>query len=45
MIDIDNDDDTTDLVLIGENIVESNKGKTTESVRNGSGDHQTMVCE
>ncbi|KAI5423793.1 hypothetical protein KIW84_030143 [Lathyrus oleraceus] len=42
VIDIDNDDDTTDLVLIGENIVESNKGKTTESVRNGSGDHQTM---
>lgn len=45
MIDIDNDDDSTDLVLIGETIVEDNKGKTTESVHNGYGDHQTMVCE
>lgn len=46
MIDIDNDDDdSTDLVVVGEKVVNSNKGKTIESVHNGYGDHQTMVCE
>ncbi|CAI8606987.1 unnamed protein product [Vicia faba] len=42
VIDIDNDDDSTDLVLIGENIAENNKGKITESVHNSYGDHQTV---
>jgi hypothetical protein len=44
VIDIDNDDDSADLVLVGEK-VKKNKGKTIESVHNGYGDHQTMVCE
>lgn len=43
VIDIDNDDDdSTDLVVVGEKVVNSNKGKTIESVHNGYGDHQTM---
>ncbi|WJX88178.1 ubiquitin-conjugating enzyme [Trifolium repens] len=41
VIDIDNDDDSADLVLVGEK-VKKNKGKTIESVHNGYGDHQTM---
>ncbi|MCI29488.1 ubiquitin-conjugating enzyme, partial [Trifolium medium] len=45
VIDIDNDEDSADLVLVGEKVVKMNKGKTIESVHNGYGDHQTMVCE
>ena len=44
MIDIDNDDDSADLMIIGEKIGKSNKGKTIEAVHDGYGDHQVVVC-
>lgn len=45
VIDISNDDDSADLVLVGEKVGKSNKGKTVESIHDGFGDHQNMVCE
>lgn len=43
MIDIDNDDDSAELVLVGANVGKSNKGKTIESIHDA--DHQIMVCK
>lgn len=40
MIDIDNDDDSEDVMIIGEK-VSSNKGKTIDAVH---GDLQVVVC-
>lgn len=45
MIDIDNDEDSDDLVLIGEKFGEGNKRKKIEAVHNGYSDHQDMVCQ
>lgn len=42
VIDISNDDDSADLVLVGEKVGKSNKGKTVESIHDGFGDHQNM---
>lgn len=41
MIDIDNDDDSEDVVIIGEKVNNSNKGKTIDAVHD---DHQVVVC-
>ena len=45
MIDIDNDEDSADLVLIGKNVGKRSKGKTIEIIPDGHGDHQAMVCQ
>lgn len=42
VIDIDNDDDSADLVLVGEKLGKNNKGKEIESIHGGYGDPQTM---
>lgn len=42
VIDVDNDDDMADLVLIGEKVGKSDKGKAKESI-DGGYDHQNMV--
>ncbi|XP_061368339.1 probable ubiquitin-conjugating enzyme E2 25 [Gastrolobium bilobum] len=42
VIDINDNDNTADLVLIGEKVGTSNKGKTIESIHDGYGDHQLM---
>ncbi|XP_061360990.1 probable ubiquitin-conjugating enzyme E2 26 [Gastrolobium bilobum] len=43
VIDIDNDDDeSADLVIIGEKVGKSNKGKTIEAVHDGYSDHQVV---
>lgn len=44
VIDIDDDDDSEDLLIIGENVGKSNKGKAIEAIHNGYGDHQVVVC-
>jgi len=41
VIDIDNDDDSEDVVIIGEKVNNSNKGKTIDAVHD---DHQVVVC-
>lgn len=41
MIDIDNDDDSEDVVIIGENVNNSNKGKTIDAVHDAL---QVVVC-
>ncbi|KAI4333668.1 hypothetical protein L6164_018448 [Bauhinia variegata] len=41
VIDIDNDEDSDDIVLIGEKVGKSNKGKTIETGYNGYGDLQS----
>ncbi|MED6143539.1 ubiquitin-conjugating enzyme [Stylosanthes scabra] len=38
VIEIDNDDDCEDLMIIGEKVGKSNKGKTIEPIHNGYGD-------
>ncbi|OIV99159.1 hypothetical protein TanjilG_01134 [Lupinus angustifolius] len=42
VIDVDNDDDSAGLVLNGEKVGISNKGKKIEGVHDGYGDHQVM---
>ncbi|XP_057727562.1 probable ubiquitin-conjugating enzyme E2 25 isoform X2 [Arachis stenosperma] len=41
VIEIDNDDDCEDLMIIGEKVGKSNKGKTIESIHNGYGNQES----
>ncbi|RDY08616.1 putative ubiquitin-conjugating enzyme E2 38, partial [Mucuna pruriens] len=42
VIDVDNDDDSADLILLGEKVGKADKGKAIESFHDGYGDHHNM---
>lgn len=44
VIEIDKDDDCSDVIFIDERGDKNNKGKAVKTVSNGNHDHQTEVC-
>lgn len=45
MIDIDDDNDSTELVLVGDKVGKIDKGKAIATVHDDYGDHQNMVYD